>query len=368
MSAHTPRPREVAKPPGADDAQPADPDRVRPAERAPARHQADPDRSQQSAHISNRADYNAARHAEPPIHRPTDGGRRVPADASARAAGSGCDRRAEHAAPRHGTDAGTRAQPPTESLNRAGYNEARHARPPIQRHEESQSVVQADRQAASTGAEGDYRTGHDAAAQPADADGHTGQRAETRTTEGSGQAAQSEQPGGGPDGSHAADEQPAAERPDTGTDLHPSELEENEKVYVDGHEIEITGDPADGIWIPGLPGEVPDKTGDVLSGPERPKPPGDRFFHAMVDGADDLFDGVEKNAGLAYDALQHPPPASAEVGVPASRHTPEAQHHAPEAGGFATGILALGIMAWAGGRWLDGWISRRLTGAHNDRN
>jgi hypothetical protein len=90
------------------------------------------------------------------------------------------------------------------------------------------------------------------------------------------------------------DGQPAPEEPGTGTDLHRPESEEDQKVYVDGHEIEVTGDPADGIWVPGLPGEVPDKTGDVLAGPEKEKPRGDRFFHAMVDGADNMFDAVEK--------------------------------------------------------------------------
>ncbi|MGH3245861.1 MAG: hypothetical protein ACRDOI_06565, partial [Trebonia sp.] len=32
--------------------------------------------------------------------------------------------------------------------------------------------------------------------------------------------------------------------------------------WADGHAIEVTRDPKDGVWIPGLPGEVPDEAGD----------------------------------------------------------------------------------------------------------
>jgi hypothetical protein len=142
--------------------------------------------------------------------------------------------------------------------------------------------------------------------------------------------------------------------------------EEHEKAYVDGHEIEVTGDPADGLWIQGLPGEVPDKAGDVFASPEKDasaKPRGDRLFNKVVEVSDDLLDSAEKNVNVASQLIERPP-THAEVPVSVHRHTPEAQHHAPEVGGLATGVLALGIMLWAGGRW----ISRRLEGAHDARD
>ena len=56
----------------------------------------------------NRADYNAARHAESPIQGQTNGKDRGPADAAAPATASGGDRRAEYPAPRRTDDAGNR--------------------------------------------------------------------------------------------------------------------------------------------------------------------------------------------------------------------------------------------------------------------
>ncbi|HTU74204.1 MAG TPA: hypothetical protein VMG38_11870 [Trebonia sp.] len=41
--------------------------------------------------------------------------------------------------------------------------------------------------------------------------------------------------------------------------------------WADGHEIAVTRDPKDGVWIPGLPGEVPDEAGDVDTRPEGPR-------------------------------------------------------------------------------------------------
>jgi hypothetical protein len=129
---------------------------------------------------------------------------------------------------------------------------------------------------------------------------------------------------------------------------------------VDGHEIEITGNPADGIWIPGLPGEVPDKIGDVLAGPEKKRPVGSRFFHAMVDDANDLFESAGKNA----DAFGHIQPTHTSSPARADRQTLEAtQFPLPDAGNIAQGILALGILAWGSRDLL-----RRLRGALDVRD
>lgn len=141
---------------------------------------------------------------------------------------------------------------------------------------------------------------------------------------------------------------------------------EPEKVYVDGHEIEVTGDPADGLWIQGLPGEVPDKAGDVFASPEKAaadKTRSDRAFDQVIEVTDDLFDSVEKNAHFASQVMERPP-THAEVPVSVHPNTSETQHHAPEAGSLATATLALGIMLWAGGRW----ISDQLRGAHDARD
>jgi hypothetical protein len=150
------------------------------------------------------------------------------------------------------------------------------------------------------------------------------------------------------------------------------ESRESRKVYVDGHEIEATGNPAEGIWIQGLPGEVPDKIGDALASPENTKRSrGDKFFHAVVEGADNLFDSVEKNTSLSYDALKHPPPAHAEaaVPVPGGRPTVEAQQqYAPDAAGIATGVLTLGILGWAAGYRIHDWIDQRARRAHDASN
>lgn len=117
MSADTPAKADGVKPPRADHARPAEPDGGQAAEQAPERQHSDAGRSQQPAHTLNRADYNAARHAEPPIQGQADGKNRVPADAPAPAAASGGDRRAEHAAPRQAHDAGTRGPQGAETLN-----------------------------------------------------------------------------------------------------------------------------------------------------------------------------------------------------------------------------------------------------------
>jgi hypothetical protein len=129
-----------------------------------------------------------------------------------------------------------------------------------------------------------------------------------------------------------------------------------EKVYVDGKEIEITHKPADGIWVGGLPGEAPDRIGDALVGPEDDKRTrSDRFFHRAVEKGDDLLDSIEKNVNLGADAMRRPP-THAEIPVQGAHHVREVHHHELDAGSVATAGLAVGVLAWAGGRW----IHRRL--------
>jgi hypothetical protein len=131
VTADTPASADAAKPSRADRARPAEPDRGQRAEQAPERQHSDAGRSQQPAHALNRADHNAARHAEHPIRGQADGKNRGPADASAPGGASGGDRRAEHAPPRQAHDADTRSPQGTETFNRADHNAARHAESPI---------------------------------------------------------------------------------------------------------------------------------------------------------------------------------------------------------------------------------------------
>lgn len=141
---------------------------------------------------------------------------------------------------------------------------------------------------------------------------------------------------------------------------------EPEKIYIDGHEIEVTGDPADGLWIQGLPGKVPDKAGDAFATPEKQaeeKARSDKVFGHVVEVSDDLFDSVEKNANVASQVMERPP-THAEIPVSVQRPMAETQYHTPEAGSIATATLALGITVWAGGRW----ISERLKGVHDARD
>jgi hypothetical protein len=175
----------------------------------------------------------------------------------------------------------------------------------------------------------------------------------------------------GRSGDVAPDSAGSGDNGDSGHDLSTKQgSEKGRKVYVDGHEIEVTGDAADGIWIKGLPGEVPDKIGDVLAGPEKTKGSrGDNLFHKAVEGAEDLYDGLEKNTSLGYDMFQHPGPTHAEVGVPGGHPTRDAQqHYAADMGGMATGILTVGILGVAAGHRLQDWIAQRARRAHDASN
>jgi hypothetical protein len=67
VSADTTRNADAVSPPRAGHEQAAEPDRAQSAERAPGQQPADAGRSPHPAQPLNRAEHNAARHAEPPI-------------------------------------------------------------------------------------------------------------------------------------------------------------------------------------------------------------------------------------------------------------------------------------------------------------
>jgi hypothetical protein len=93
-------------------------------------------------HSPSRTEHNQARRAEPPLQRPGDAGRpgndgsRPPADAAARAAGTGAERPGEQGGLPRDAGPGARGRPSAEAPSRTEHNEARHARPPIERAEE----------------------------------------------------------------------------------------------------------------------------------------------------------------------------------------------------------------------------------------
>jgi hypothetical protein len=119
--------------------------------------------------------------------------------------------------------------------------------------------------------------------------------------------------------------------------------------FADGHAIEVTRDPKDGVWIPGLPGEVPDKAGDVLADSEAPEEPRSRsrdFAGELVRNSEHGFEEVNEVSDVGYKVLHHPPEGKAEVPVPAHGPELESTPHEPDAGGIMTGALAAGIAVW----------------------
>ena len=322
----------------------------RPAERATGQERADGGQPRPPAETRTRAEYNEARHAEPPIQRQDADSRATPADRPVPPANSnGPERRAGPDQRPATADAGAgvsadRTYQSAETRTRAEYNEARHAEPPIQRSEHPAKTAAREGPAEATHprhpdagpAENAEHSGNGASASPADASGGT-----------------------------AIGEQAGADHPEGEKNKRQPEPDDPAKVYVDGREIEITGDPADGIWIPGLPGEVPGKTGDVLASPEKSEDTlGNKAFKKVFEVSDDLIDAVEKNVTVSSEVMQRPP-TYAEV--PVSNHHPvlEAQQYdQPEVGSLATAVLATGIMMWAGARWID----ERLKGAHHARD
>ena len=251
-----------------DHARPAESDRTRPADHAPAQPQADAGRSQQPAPALNRTDYNQARHAEPPVRRHGDAGNRVPPDT--RAAGSHGDRRAERAAPRQPADAGTHGHSRAETLNRADYNLARHAQQPIERSEASgqdgASTTAARPGDGSTRRSADLvpdqaprsaQARHEVAENPASEDGRPGEARETSTPDV--QAKERHPPAGQPySWLHVAEaDRTVGDTTPTGIGLKPSgeqllDMESSKRSRLDAFRTEVEKEDA----LDGLHSEV----------------------------------------------------------------------------------------------------------------
>jgi hypothetical protein len=135
--------------------------------------------------------------------------------------------------------------------------------------------------------------------------------------------------------------------------------------WADGHEIEVTRDPKDGVWIPGMPGQVPDEAGDVLAGSESPEEKRSRsrdFAGELVRNTENLFDEVNEVSDVSYKVL-HPPEGKAEVPVPAHGPVLESTPHETPVGGMMTGMLAAGIGLWIVREKLHEWRTREKAGA-----
>jgi hypothetical protein len=140
VNADTPRDPSTAQPHHAEHLRRPEPDNGARAEQAPPEQRAEGDRSKQPEHTTlGRAERNEARRASPPLQRPGDaersgdGGHRGAAEAAARGAGNGPDRHHGQDELRRETGTGRRDRSPAETPSRAQHNEARHARPPIER-------------------------------------------------------------------------------------------------------------------------------------------------------------------------------------------------------------------------------------------
>jgi len=137
-----------------------------------------------------------------------------------------------------------------------------------------------------------------------------------------------------------------------------------QKVMINGKIVEITHNMTDGIWIEGLPGEIPRRIGDVITDASEDRHArSDRFLRKAVEEGDDLIDSADKAFSLGHDALQRPPVhTEMPVSVPGSAH--EVPHHEIEAGSVATAIMAAGMLFWAAGQW----VHRRMRGLDDARD
>jgi hypothetical protein len=95
-----------------------------------------------------------------------------------------------------------------------------------------------------------------------------------------------------------------------------------DRLYADGKEYGLTGNPRDGIWISGLPGEAPGtpegdpygtiEVGDVLVGDEPGKSKFDKFADALYENVDELSDRLESLG----EKVQKVPGSRAPAGIP----------------------------------------------------
>jgi hypothetical protein len=138
-----------------------------------------------------------------------------------------------------------------------------------------------------------------------------------------------------------------------------------QKAYVDGREVDVTHQPADGVWVSGLPGEMPGtpygdpygtaKVGEVLTGAESPRSRPDQLFSMFCERGDDLVDIAEKGLNEMQHILGPRPPTLTEAPVQVRYAQPDTPYHEIDAGSMATSLLAFGVAAWGLHRMWERW-------------
>ena len=130
----------------------------------------------------------------------------------------------------------------------------------------------------------------------------------------------------------------------------------HQKAYLEDHEVDVTHQPADGIWVSGLPGEIPGtpygdpygtaKIGEVMTGDEPSRSRADQVFSLFCERGDDLVDIAEKGLNEMQHILGPRPPTFTEAPVQLNHAAPETPHHEIDAGSMATALMALGVACW----------------------
>jgi hypothetical protein len=140
-------------------------------------------------------------------------------------------------------------------------------------------------------------------------------------------------------------------------------------AYVDGREVEVTHDPADGIWFEGM-GEIPDappgdpygtgRAGEVVASPDDIEMSRlERLNRTVCTRFDDIADQIDHTAEIVKDLhLRDPPPAPAFTGT--AQRSPEispiAADHGADFGHGLEAALVVGAVvvkagSWAGEKW-----------------
>lgn len=258
----------------------------------------------QPEHTPGRAEHNEARRAAPPLERPgdaehaRDSRHRGPVEATDRSAGSGTDRHAGQAELQREADTGPRHRTPAETPSRAERNEARHARPPIER----------------------------AAAPP-----------ERRDDGYSWPPPQADR-----------DSARALYREDFGT-----KATADSARHGRDRGINVIGDKPD--RSPGDTSDLPPSGADLLEIEDEDESRADKFRGELYREFEDVTDSAKDQAETVQDLLVRPPPAGhPEVAVNSGpAFGPEIPQHAtPDAGSITELGLVLGVIGFQAGRWI----------------
>jgi hypothetical protein len=313
VSADTPRNPDAVPPPRAGHEQAPEPDRAQPPERAPAQQPADAGRSPHPPQTLNRADYNAARHAQPPIHRQ--------ADAPPPAAGPNHDRRTAHAASGQPHETATTGPREAQTLNRAEHNAARHTEPPIRG---SDTAAGQSRDQAGGPPAGPAR------------EGATGSRPASSALEAS--------PRYPPNVEREARQVHNPNAEPVITHYHADFKGQRTDLYTDGTRW-ASGD-RDREHATAGRGELPDDspTGEELVDSAGEKGSlAERLQRDLYEEGDDIRDVLEHGANRTYDIFAPPPTSTYEAHPVGGPYFSAQQHHGMDVGTGATALFALGL-------------------------